>query len=73
VRGRRSGRGGQRSDRGGAPWWRRTRCGAGGVGEQSEKATASVVSIEEEDDREISWPGFASRCCGQALGAGGAR
>jgi hypothetical protein len=42
-------------------------------GEQSEKAAAGVVLTEEDDSGEIPWPDFASRRCGQTLGAGGAR
>jgi hypothetical protein len=40
VRGRRSSRRGQRSGRGGPPWWRGTR---GGVGEQSEDVVAAEL------------------------------
>jgi hypothetical protein len=73
VRGRGSGRGGRRGGRGGAPWWRGARCGVDGVEEQAEEAAASEVLAEEDDDGEVPWPGFASRRCGQALGARGAR
>jgi hypothetical protein len=49
VRGRRSSRGGRRSGRAGATWWRRTRCGVSGLGEQPEKAVTSEVLVEEDD------------------------
>jgi hypothetical protein len=47
--------------------------GVGGVGEQPEKATTAEVLAVEDDDGGIPFPGFASRRCGQALGARGAR
>jgi hypothetical protein len=47
--------------------------GSMGVVEQSERATASEALVEEDGGREIPWPGFASRRCGQALGVGGAQ
>jgi hypothetical protein len=56
---------------GGAPWRCGTHCGVDEVQEQSEKAVASEVLMEEDDDWEIPWPGFASRCSGQTLGVEG--
>jgi hypothetical protein len=73
VRGRGSGRGGRRGGRGGAPWRRGAHYEVIGVGEQAEEATTDEVLTEEDDGREIPWPGFASRRCGWALGPGGAR
>jgi hypothetical protein len=73
VRGRGSGRGGRRRGRGGAPWWHGAHCGVDGVGEQAEEAAVDEVLLEEDDGGEVSWPGFASRHCGQALCVGGAR
>jgi hypothetical protein len=73
VRGRRSGLGGRRRGRGGAPWHRGGCSGVGGVGEQSERATTSEALTEEDDNGEISLPGFSSLHCGQALAGGGAR
>jgi hypothetical protein len=70
-RGRRSGQGCRRSGRGGHPWRRGTRCRVGGVGEQPEEAAANGVLAEEDDGGGIPLPGFASRHCGQVLGAGG--
>jgi hypothetical protein len=49
VRGRRSGRGGRRSGWGGALWRCGAHCRVGGVGEQSERASASEVLVEEDD------------------------
>jgi hypothetical protein len=72
VRGRVSGRGGRRGGLGGAPWWHRACCWVGEVQEHVEKVAAGEVLREEDDGGEIPWPGFASRRCGQALGAGGA-
>jgi hypothetical protein len=56
-------------------WSRRhgPRSGVGGVGEQPEKAATTEVLAVEDDDGGIPLPDFTSRCCGQALGAGGAR
>jgi hypothetical protein len=71
VRGRRSDRGGRRSGCGGAPWLHRACCEVGGVGEQSEWVVASEALVEEDNNGEIPWPGFAGQRCGQALGAGG--
>jgi hypothetical protein len=70
VRGRRSGRGSQRSGRGGAPWWRRTR---GGVEEQPKEAATGGVLVEEDDDEELPLPGFASWHRVQVLSVGGTR
>jgi hypothetical protein len=47
--------------------------GLAGWGEQLEMAATGEVLMEEDDGGEIPWPGFASRHCRQALGAGGAR
>jgi hypothetical protein len=49
VRGRRSGQGGRRSGRGGAPWRHRACYEVGGLGEQSEEATAGEVLVEEDN------------------------
>jgi hypothetical protein len=49
VRGQRSGRGGWRNGRGGAPWQHGACCGVGGVGEQSEKAATGEMLTEEDD------------------------
>jgi hypothetical protein len=50
VRDRKTGRGGRRSGRGGAPWWCGTHCRNGGVGEQPEEAATSGVLKEEDND-----------------------
>jgi hypothetical protein len=56
-------------------WSRRRgpRSGVGGVGEEPEKAATVEVLMVEDDDGGIPLPDFTSRCCGQALGAGGAQ
>jgi hypothetical protein len=58
--------------------WSRTsslaaRGGVGGVEEQPEEATVDGVLAEEDDDRELSLPGFTSWHRRQVLSAGGAR
>jgi hypothetical protein len=68
VRGRGSGRGGRRGGRGGPPWRHGAPCEVDGVGEQVEEATTDEVLVEEDDGGEVPSYGFASRCCGQALG-----
>jgi hypothetical protein len=71
MRGRRSCQGGRRCGQRGAAWWRRVRYGVSGVGEQPEMAVTGEVLTEEDDGRGIPLLGFASRRCGQVLGAGG--
>jgi hypothetical protein len=47
--------------------------GQWGGGTIKERCRAVSCSWGKMTAGEILWPGFASRCCGQALGAGGAR
>jgi hypothetical protein len=62
-----------RSSLRGAPYWRGARYEVNRVGGQAEEVAACEVLVEEDDGGEVPWPDFTSRCCGQALGAGGAQ